>query len=220
MTDAVVIIIPMLHRPWWVEPLLESIEATTPEPHRVIFGCTPDDEAVLAAVDAANADRVDVEYRRVGDYARKINAGYRASTEPLMFVGAGDLRFHPHWLKRAAARLAPGIGVVGTNDLGNPRVLAGEHATHCLVTRAYADQFGIIDAPGQVLYEGYPHEYVDDELVGTAKKRDAWAFAGDSIVEHLHPHWGKGPTDELYEAQRARMRDGRNTYLRRRRLWT
>jgi len=220
MTDAVVVIVPMLHRAHRVDPLLESIEAATPEPHRVIFACTPDDTAVIAAVDAAGADRVDVAWQRLGDYARKINAGYRASTEPLLFLAADDLRFHPSWLERAAQRLTDGVGVVGTNDMCSARVMAGEHATHCLVTRAYADDFGTVDAPGQVLYEGYPHEYVDDELVGTAKKRGAWAFAPDSIVEHLHPMNGKAPMDDLYAAQGARMRAGRNTYLRRRRLWT
>jgi hypothetical protein len=155
----------------------------------------------------------------VGDYARKINAGCRATTEELLFLGADDLHFHPGWLEAAAAKLAPGIGVVGTNDLGSPRVVAGEHATHSLVTRAYADQHGAIDRPGEILHEGYPHEYVDDELVGTAKHRCAWAMALDSHVEHLHPDHDKAPWDELYLAQPGRMDAGAPLYQARRRLW-
>lgn len=214
------IVIPVLRRPHRVEPLLDSIEQTTPEPHRVIFGCTDGDIAEIDAVNAAKADHFEVRWETRGDYARKVNIAYRDSTEPLLFLAADDLLFHPHWLTRAADRLTDGIGVVGTNDLGNPRVLAGKHSTHSLVTRVYADRFGLIDEPGKVLYEGYHHEYVDDELVGTAKKRGAWAFAHDSIVEHLHPHWDKGPTDALYDAQGARMRASRALYHRRRRLWT
>ena len=36
--------------------------------------------------------------RTKGDYAAKINEGYRRSTEPLIFLGAIDIRFTPGWL--------------------------------------------------------------------------------------------------------------------------
>lgn len=155
-----------------------------------------------------------------GDYARKMNHGVRVTTEPLLFLGADDIDFHPGWFEAACARLTPGVGVVGTNDLGNPRVISGEHATHVLVTRAYVERHGTIDEPGKVCHEGYPHEFVDDELVATAKARGAWAFAADSIVEHLHPSWGKAPTDPLYDGQRRRLVQGRRVFERRKRLWT
>lgn len=216
MTD-VAVIVPMLGRPHRVAPLLESLRATADA--RVVFVCSPNDTDVHAAIDAAGAERIEVAGPRPGDYARKINAGYRHTTEPLLFTAADDLLFHPGWLEAAVAQLGPGIGVVGTNDLGSLRVIRGEHSTHSLVTRAYADEFGIIDAPGQVLCEEYHHEFVDDELVETAKFRNAWAFAFDSHVEHLHPAWGKAPTDPMYNQQRLRMRDGRRVYRRRRHLW-
>jgi hypothetical protein len=56
-------------------------------------------------------------------------------------------------------------------------------------------------------------------LVGTAKHRGVWAFAADSVVEHLHPAWGKAPDDDLYAAQRARMDASRQLFVRRARLW-
>jgi hypothetical protein len=102
----------------------------------------------------------------------------------------------------------PRIGVVGTQDLCNGRTLRGEHATHFLVRRSYMLERGTVDERGKIFHEGYPHEYVDDELVGTARARGAWAFAEASIVEHLHPSVGKAPLDPLYEQQRARMRRG------------
>jgi glycosyltransferase involved in cell wall biosynthesis len=216
----VVILVPMLGRAHRVEPLLESIESTTPEPHRVLFLASPGDECVHAALESAGADRIEVARQRRGDYARKINTGVRNSTEPLIFTGADDLRFHPHWLERAVESLTPGIGVVGTNDLGSKRVMAGEHATHLLFTRRYVNRFGTIDERGKVFHEGYWHEFVDDEAVATAKHRNAWAFAHDSIVEHLHPNWGKAPNDQMYAMQRQRMRYGRVVFERRRHLWT
>jgi glycosyltransferase involved in cell wall biosynthesis len=201
--------------------LLESIEAATTLPHRVLFIASPSDDAEQDAIRATGADLLVLNKEpRSGDYARKINAGYRATTEPLLFLAADDLHFHADWFERAAARVAGAVQVVGTNDLGNRRVIAGEHSTHTLVTRRYADDFGTIDEPGSVLHEGYPHEFVDDELVGTAKHRGVWDHAGDSIVEHLHPHWGKAPSDELYEAEPERMVIGRRIFRERRHLWT
>jgi hypothetical protein len=211
-----VVLVPMLGRPGTVQPLVESIGDSAD----VLFICSPHDKGTWDACTATGHDVLTVGWDPgPGDYARKINAGYKVTTDPLMFLGACDLRFHPGWLHAAAAKLTDGIGVVGTNDLGNPRVLRGEHATHSLVTRDYAD-LGTIDGQPGILHEGYHHEYVDDELVGTAKKRGAWAFAADSVVEHLHPSWGKAPLDTLYAGQRMRMRFSRNLFHSRRLLWT
>jgi glycosyltransferase involved in cell wall biosynthesis len=219
MSD-VAIIVPVLRRPHRVDPLLESIEATTPAPHRVVFVCTPDDVDEIAAVRAAGADRIEMDrsWEHRGDYARKINVGYLATDEPLIFTAADDLCFYPGWFERARARLGPGIGVVGTNDLGNPRVMAGYHSTHSLVSRAYADE-GTIDERRKIYHEGYPHEFCDDEMVQTAMARGAWAFAADSFVEHLHPHWGKAPTDDIYDGSAVRLDAGRRLYRRRKVRW-
>jgi hypothetical protein len=214
-----VIVVPMLGRPHHVDPLLESIRQTTPDA-RVMFCVSPGDHAVHGAVDEAGAERITVPYSPIGDYARKVNTAYRGTTEQHLFLAASDLRFHPGWYEAATAKMTTGIGVVGTNDLGSPRVMAGEHSTHSLVTRAYVDEFGTIDQPRTVLHEGYWHEYVDDEFIGTAKYRGAFAAALDSIVEHLHPNWGKGATDATYAAQQSRMIRGIRTYRRRRSLWT
>lgn len=214
-----VVIVPMLGRPHRVGPLLESLRATVPGA-RVLFMLTPNDVQVDREVERLGGECLFVAYTPVGDYARKINIGYRNTPQPLIFTGADDLLFHPGWFEAATARLADGIGVVGTNDLGSARVMRGEHSTHSLITRAYADEYGVIDQPGAILHEGYPHEYVDDELVGTARHRGAFAMALDSHVEHLHPNWGKTRADPMYLQQQNRMRRGRPTYLRRRPLWT
>lgn len=212
------ILVPMLGRPHRIVPLLASIRAATPEAF-VLFLVTPDDSQVRREVIRVGCEQLSVPRRPTGDYARKINTGYRATTQPHLFTAADDLHFHPGWYEAAVAKLAPGVGVVGTNDLGSPRVMAGDHSTHSLVTREYAD-LGTIDEPGKIYHEGYVHEWVDDELVGTAKRRGAWAFAFDARVEHLHPNWGKSPTDKMYANQRARMRAGHATYIKRSRLWS
>ena len=219
MSRQVVVLVPMLGRPHRVEPMLGTLRTTAPDA-RPLFLVSPNDHAVHQAIDAAGAERLTVDGPHPGDYARKINQGYRLCVEPLLFTGACDIRFHPGWFEAATAELVDGIGVVGTNDLGSARVMAGRHSTHSLVTRDYVERFGTIDEVGVVLHEGYPHEFVDDELVQTAISRDAFAFAVDSHVEHLHPSWGKAPSDELYERTPVRMAHGRRLYRRRRQLWT
>lgn len=211
----VAILVPVLGRPHRVAPLLESIAAATPEPHRVLFICDPGDRPEQDAIAHAGGTMISPG----GNYAHKINTGVNFTTEPLIFTGADDLDFHPGWLSEAAALISSTIGVVGTNDLCNGRVIAGEHSTHSLVARWYAE-LGTIDEPGKLLHEGYPHEWVDDELIETAKHRGAYAHAHTAVVEHLHPQVGKAPMDVLYEGQRLRMRKGRKIFNARRPLWT
>lgn len=216
---ACVVLVPVLRRPHRVAPLIESLE-TSDADAALLFIVSEDDKEMRRAVYESGGNSIVVDWPggTPGDYARKINAGYRATTNPYLFTGADDLHFHKGWLD-AALRQQP-ARVIGTNDLGNERVMRGVHATHSLVQRRYVQRCGTIDEPDKVLHEGYQHEFCDDELVGTAKKRGVWAFAADSIVEHLHPAWGKAPTDELYEAQRQRMDASRRLFQRRRRLWT
>lgn len=222
----VAVIVPVLRRPHRVAPFLSSLSAATPERHRIDFVATGGDSAMIAEILRLAEDDPTIALHvlapnTVGDYAKKINHAYRTSSSPFLFLAADDLDFHPGWLSAALAPFAdPAIGVVGTQDLApTDRARAGEHSTHCMIRRSYADEFGTIDEPGKILHEGYPHEYVDDELVETAKARGAWTFAGDSVVEHLHPSWGKAERDALYNGQRRRMEAGRGVYVRRRRLW-
>lgn len=217
VTDSTcLIIVPMLGRPQFVAPLLASLAGT--DDCRILFVCSPGDDETIETCQRSGADTIIHDRPQgPGDYASKVNRAYRESVEPLLFLAAGDLRFHPGWLTAARAKLVGRIGVVGTNDMGNPRVKAGQHSTHSLVSRRYAD-LGIIDGPG-ILFEGYEHNWCDNELVETARHRRAWVFAANSRVEHLHPSWGKGPTDEIYRLGRDGFDRDRTIFRGRRRLW-
>ena len=109
------------------------------------------------------------------------------------------------------------VGVVSTNDLCNARTMRGENATHPLVALVR----GVADCrrhPGPAL-RAVPHEYVDREFSEVARARGAFAYAMDSIVEHLHPLVGKAPVDDIYDQSKARMRTGRRIYATRRPMW-
>lgn len=219
---SVVLLCPVLARPERVRGLLDSVAASIVEtPVRCLFIASAHDDAELRALGEHAAEHVVVPWPwGPGDYARKINHGYAVTDEPWMFLAADDLRFRPGWADAtlAVARKS-GARVIGTNDLGNPQVIAGRHSTHTLVARSYVDKLGTIDEPGKVLHEGYSHNFVDDELVGTAKSRGEWRFAKRAVVEHLHPSWGKGAVDPTYQLGRAGFDEDHALFMERRALW-
>lgn len=215
----VVVLVPTLGRPQHIEPLLNSLYATT-DRATVLFLTTRGDHDAVQAIKNAGERHINVEKRKYGDYARKINAGYAATDEPYLFLAATDLKFHDDWVENALDRMTDSVHVVGTNDLGNARVIRGEHSTHTMVTREYCDVFGTVDERKKVLCEEYFHEYVDDEFVETAKCRHAFDMAMDSVVEHVHPAWGKGKWDSSYKEVDKRLKYGYRIYNRRRKLWT
>lgn len=183
-------------------------------PHRVLFLADCHDRLQRRALDEAGAETLVCG----GSYAAKINTGVDATVESLIFMAADDLLFHPGWLEAARGKLAGSVRVVGTNDLQNRRVLAGTHGTHNLVDRRYVAR-GTVDGPG-LLHDGYTHNFVDDEFVGTAQARGAWAHAADSVVEHLHPNSRKAPRDATYRRGDRSFRQDRRLFEERRHLWT
>lgn len=150
-------------------------------------------------------------------FAQRMNAGYQATDEPWVFVVGDDVVFRPGWLDHAQSIAGDRFHVIGTNDLGNPRVTAGEHATHMLIRRSYIDDTGASwDGPKNVCHEGYRHWYVDDEIVTAAKQRGVWAMALGSVVEHLHPAWGKAQTDDVYRVGQEHAAQDRLLHEKRR----
>lgn len=196
------VLVPVMGRPEHAEPFMASLRASTGlATAYALIG--PEDAVGGSAADSADAWKLAGAEVVVGGwttFAEKVNRGYEHTREPWMLLVGSDVRFHPGWLDHAQAVAGDTFHVVGTNDLGNPRVLAGEHATHLLIRRSYVEEVGASwDGPGIVAHEGYRHWWVDDEIVAAAKQRGVWAMALGSIVEHLHPAWGKAPMDEVYE---------------------
>lgn len=200
-----------------VEALAASLAKST-DRARLLFIVSRGDVGVLDEVHGAH-DYLLVDQWDRCDYPKKINAGIAATTEPLIFTGAIDLKFHAGWLEAAEAKMSDTVKVVGTNDLANPRVMRGLHATHMLVARDYAEGPQIDGNPG-FFHEGYWHEYCDDEAVQVAKYRNVWAFAQDSVVQHLHWSTGGRAKDGVDAMHSLRMSRGSRVFQQRRHLWT
>lgn len=216
-TEPTAVVVPVVRRPQNAVPFMASLRASTGLA-TVYAIAEPDDVETVDAWRAAGAEVILGDAEWVGDepgqpvaraFAEKVNLGYRQTTEPWLLLVGDDVRFHPGWLDHAQAVAGGDCHVIGTNDLVNPRVTSGEHATHLLVRRSYVDDQGASwDGPKVVCHEGYRHWYVDDEVVTAAKQRGVWAMALASKVEHLHPAWGTAAMDEVYEqGQAAAKRD-------------
>ncbi len=200
---AVAVIVPTLGRPQNAVPFMESLRATTPT---AVAYAVHDlgDEATVQAWREAGAELVNLgdhrELDRPGTFAERVNVGYVVTGQPWLFFVGDDVVFRPGWLPNALVVAGRTYQVVGTNDLGNMRAIVGEHSPHLLIRRSYIDEQGASwDGPKVVAHEGYRHWFVDDEIVMAAKRRAVWVMARSSVVEHLHPLFGKAATDWVYE---------------------
>lgn len=179
--------------------------------HEILPLCDDDHTVFLTIAARAGAQ---------GDYARKINAGYRASDRPYIFTGADDLIFHDGWYDACLALMSETVGFVGTVDGGaNARTMRGQHSTHSLVARWYADQGCSMDETEMIYHEGYWHEFCDDEAVGTARYRGAYDHAFDAVVEHRHMLLDASLDDDTYRHGRENTARSRMLHRRRRGLW-
>lgn len=213
----VAVLIPTFQRPHRVGAVTENILEST-EHASVYFIVEPDDEETVAAVKATIGATL-ILNQRTRNYAGAINTGVQQTDEPYVFAGADDLNFHRGWYEICRELMVDPIRVVGTNDLYNPEVLAGSHATHYLVDRLYAEQ-GCADAPGQMLCELYEHNYCDTEFVQTAMARGRFAPCMAAVVEHKHWAWGKGKMDATYEKGMRGVSADHARFMSRRHLWT
>ena len=216
------ILIPVLGRPQNAAPLVQNIHDVTQTDHQILFLCSRGDTAQIEACFATHARALVMEYPAgPGDYARKINAGFHATDNEWVFCGADDLRFEPGWDLSALKAAGDRFDVVGTNDKANAQVKRGQFGTHNLVRRRYiTDQGGTADLyPGEVLWEGYDHNFVDRELCHLAQHRGAYVFARHSIVRHFHPLWKTALHDQTYRKALRHFRDDQRLFLSRAHLW-
>lgn len=235
MSADVAVLVPVLNRPARALPLAESVAGSRLHLElELVFVVTAGDELERAAVQAACARAAELELsaRELvapwpvirGDYARKINLGLWQTSAPHVFCGADDLRFERGWADHCVdVSRRRDVCFVGTNDLSNPRVMKGLHATHPLVCRDYALECGTIDTPGAIYHEGYWHQYVDNEATETAVYRGCFGFAEGAIVEHMHPIFPKPgrrvPLDETYRLGQLHTAEDKLLWRARRPLW-
>lgn len=224
----IAVVVPMLGRPHEAARLAANLADASDFDYRLVFVVSPDDAEVQRACEDTYGDTLlMLRDPGPGDFARKVNAAYRLTTEEWIFQAASDVRFEPGWDSALMSKArTTGALVIGTQDGGNPVVKQGRHSTHTLVARSYADDPGAsMDGPGTVFSEAYGHQWCDTELVELAKARGVWAFADDARVTHLHPFWMGAPArrrmelDATYQRGQATSREDARLFEQRRKMW-
>lgn len=211
--------LPVLGRPERAQSLVDNLFAVSQPTVQAMFLCSPGDEDEVAACRLTGVSTVVVPWASGrGDYARKINEGFRLTESPFVLCGADDIVFHERWdIVALQVAMRSGAGVIGTNDLHSPFTRSGAGSTHPLVRRTYIEEEGGCLDSGTIYAEVYDHQWVDRELAELAQARGQWAFAKRSVVEHLHPHWGKGQDDATYRKGAREVSADQRLYMARRR---
>ena len=203
------IFIPLM-RPEKLLALEANIRDTTSEPYEIVVACT---QQVADQAPVENECWFQID--NGGTYAERMNSMFNTTSSPFVFLAADDVLFHKNWLDYALQVMERVNGVVVPQDMLNP---AG---THCLISRAYIEEFGsgTMDNSGSLLHSGYKHAYCDAELFDTARKRERFAYAKHSIVEHLHWANKKSPNDAVYQLGESFYLQDQEHFITRRHLW-
>lgn len=197
MPATVAVIVPVVGRPHNAGPFMESLRASEPERAVVYALCEHDDPASQEAWKAAGA--VVVADHEGRTYAEKINIALDRTEEPWLLPVGDDVKFHPGWLDGALAK-AP-AKVIGTNDL---QMAHAARSPHTFIERDYIMSVGAgWNGPGTISFL-YDHWYVDDEIATSAQQREVWAYAPESVIEHLHVTNHKSADDDIYIRGRTR----------------
>lgn len=212
--DSVAILVPVLGRPHRVRPLVENIQAVTPEPHTIYFCAS--DQPTIDELKRVMGTHVWAVFDEGDTWPKRINRLFTSTEEPYIFTAADDLLFHEHWLSEAM-RAMKGMreeGVVVVEDMHNP------NGTMALIARTYIMKYGgSADVKGQVMHPGYTHNWSDTELFSVAQSRRLLVRCRTSVVEHLHHEAGKMPWDDTYAKGMEHELEDRMLFRRRRRLW-
>lgn len=200
------VLVPVLARPRNVIPLAVSYARGCPKDSVLVFLVSHGDSDELSAVlSVEDGERIrHLELKSGYDsWPHKINAGVDEIQADWYLFAADDITFTPGWWEATLEYRNGTAGVIGTADAfpgekGNPAVAAGAHTCHPLVRGTYIREYGTIDDPTKAVHDGFSHWCVDNELVATARKRDAWAFCRGAVIRHNHPYWERGEWDETY----------------------
>lgn len=148
------------------------------------------------------------------------NAGYWAVKTNWFVLSQDDIIFHKGWLDNAKKHISKGIKVVGLYD-GYPYHLQSQHSVAWLINKNYVQKNSLSIGHKNVLFNpDYKKNYADNELNDTAKFRGVWAYASDSLAEHLHPGFNKSQMDSTYQMNENFLGEDRELYNSRIHLWT
>lgn len=217
MDKKVAILIPTYGRPHRIAPLIENITSVTDMSLvEIVFIVEADDQATIDACESLG-----VTYlinTRARNYAGAMNTAVRTLQNEFFYASSDDFLYHENWLQ-PLLNYSAAYSVVGSNDLGNPAVAQGQLAVAFLIKKSYLSR-AVLDSPGDMVHEGYLHNFADTELTQTAISQNEYGYCSESIVEHMHPAFGKGADDNTYHLQDGTWDHDAMVYQTRSILWS
>ena len=212
------IYIPTFGRANKLQAVADNIKEATKSPY-VLYWCIEDHDEDSKRL-APQSGKVIINHGKPC-YSDALQEIYEQTDEEIFLWGNDDFFFLKNWDEQPMKMMEEnkGIGVLGIHD-GNPHT---RFSTISLIRRKYIEeQSGVIDMPNRVLYP-YHHNYVDDELTATAKKRDVWAHCPEPAIHHQHHSFkwlGDFPHDATYAKNDKNIALDNETYYSRVHLWS
>jgi len=212
------IYLPTYGRAGKLQQVADNIKESTNSEYKLYWGVEAHDrESILAAKDTKAEVIINTGNPSYSDALQEI---YENSDEEIFFWANDDFLFLKDWDVAPLKKLEenPQIMVLGVHD-GNPNT---RYSTISFIRRKYIEeQSGVVDMPNRVLYP-YKHNYVDDELTGTAKARGVWDLCEAPCIQHQHHSFkflGDFPHDDTYAKNDKGLAEDSQTYNERTHLW-
>jgi glycosyltransferase involved in cell wall biosynthesis len=217
MNKKVAILIPTYKRPHRIKEVIDNIRSVTNmDLAEIVFIVEEDDYEVVN--ECKKYEEKIIFNKRIKSYAGAMNTAVRELDNEFFFAASDDFLFHKNWLEPLLT-YSVAYSVVGANDLGNPMVAAGQLAVSYLIKKSYLSR-AVLDSPGDMVFEGYLHNFTDTEMTQTAIFQNEYGYCPESIVEHMHPDFGKSERDETYNKQNGTWEHDSNLYAQRSVMWS
>jgi glycosyltransferase involved in cell wall biosynthesis len=216
MNNKVAILTPTYGRPHRIQPYIDNIRSVTNmDLADIVFIVEEDDKEVREICE--NSGETTIINKRARSFGGAMNTAVRELDYKYFYGSSDDFFFHENWLP-PLLELSENFGMVGSNDMGNPEVAAGLLSTCYLINKKYLSRC-VPDSPEDIVCELYLHNYTDTELTSVARFNKEYAYCPESLVEHMHPAWGKAPIDETYNLQNGTWDHDTALFNSRRFLW-
>lgn len=210
--------IPTLGRANKLQAVADNLKENTKSPYK-LYWCVEEHDTDSIDKALATGAKVIINKRKP-TYSDALQEIYEQTDEEIFLWGNDDFYFLPNWDEQPLEMMEDkGISVLGLHD-GNPKT---KYWSISLVRRKYIEeQSGVVDMPNRVLYP-YNHNYVDDELAGTAISRGVWAACMTPCILHQHHSFkwlGDFPHDATYAKNDKKFAEDSEMYNIRVRLWS
>jgi glycosyltransferase involved in cell wall biosynthesis len=212
MNKKVAILTPTYGRPHKIQSYIDNIRSVTNMDLAEIVFIVEDDDLEVKKLCQESGEKTFIN-TRARSFGGAMNTAVRLLDNQYFFGSSDDFFFHPNWLE-PLLELTEKYGFIKCNDLGRTDNLA----TCYLINRSYLTRC-VPDSPEDIVCEKYLHNFTDTELTAVAIANGEYYYCQESIVEHMHPVWGKAEYDATYGLQNGTWQYDENIFYERSSFW-